>query len=167
MPDLSDIQVKERNAEYFYESFERFYRSGDYVEACQSLWKAASTILSTIASFENKEVKTLEEAKALVQRFVQKGEVTLAEASALDTVYRNRTRITGDEAMIALQIERADNLVRKLKKVLKDYVLNGPPRETSQSALPKQNIPNNEDNYSVPENQEIAQNENEGKIDSY
>ena len=167
MPDLSDIRVKERNAEYFYESFERFYRQGEYVEACQSLWKAAATILSTIASFENKEVKTIEEAKALVQRFVQKGEVTSGEASALEVVYRNRTRLTGDEAMISLQIERADNLVRKLKRILKDYILNGPPRETSQSALQGQNILNNQEDYSIPENQENAQNENEGKIDSY
>lgn len=167
MPDLSNLQVKERNAEYFYESFERFYRSGDYVEACQSLWKATLAILSTIASFENKDVKTLEEAKALIQRFVQKGEVTSSEASALETVYRNRVRITGDEAMIALHIERADNLVRKLKRILKDYIINGPPRELSQSNLPGQNLQENMENYQLPENQESNQNENEGKTDSY
>lgn len=133
MPDLNNLMVKERNAEYFHESFERFYRQEDYPEACQSLWKAINLIIVSIASFENKEIKTFAEAKDYLQKFMQKGEITSTEISALEFVYNNRQRSSGDDSMLALQFERAENLFRKLKKILKDYVVNGPSHETSTS----------------------------------
>jgi hypothetical protein len=135
MPDLSNISVKERNAEYFHESFERFYRSGNYSEACLSLWKALELIIAGIASFENKEIKTLAETKLYLQKFVQNGEIRADELSALDAIYANRLRDCGDETMLAIKIERSENLFRKLKKILKDYIINGPPKEPTGSAL--------------------------------
>jgi hypothetical protein len=146
MTDLSNISVKERNAEYFYESFDRFYRSGDYSESCQSLWKAVNLIIAAIASFEDKEIKTIAEAKIYLQKFVIKGEITPIEVSALESVYSNRLRNSGDDSMLSIQIERTDNLFRKLKKILKDYVMNGPPKEPTQSAIaPDSQEPNLDD----------------------
>lgn len=139
MPDLSNLSVKERNAEYFHESFDRFYRSGDYKEACQSLWKALELIIAGIASFENKDIKTIIEAKGYLQKFVQKGEITASELSSLDAVYACRLRDSGDDTMLAIQIEKSENLFRKLKKILKDYIMNGPPKEPTASALEEGN----------------------------
>ena len=145
MPDLNDLHVKERNAEYFYESFERFYRQGDYTEACQSLWKAALTVIAGIASFENKEIKTIAEAKAYLQKFVLKGEISASEVSALECIYLNRLRNNSDESMLAIHLEKVDNLMRKLKKILRDYIMNGPGRETSQSVFEGQNVINSQE----------------------
>jgi hypothetical protein len=135
MPDLSSLSVKERNAEYFHESFDRFYRSGDYTEACMSLWKAIDMIIEGLASFENKEIKTLKDAKTYLQKFVQMGEITSTEVLAMESIYNNRLRSSGDDSILAIHLERTENLFRKLKKILKDYAINGPPKEPTKSAV--------------------------------
>jgi hypothetical protein len=164
MPDLSNISVKERNAEYFHESFERFYRSGEYSEACQSLWKALNLIIAGIASFENKDIKTVTEAKLYLQKFVQNGEITASELSSLEFVYASRLRDSGDDTMLAIQIERSENLFRKLKKILKDYVMNGPPKEPTKSALGEDNdsVQGEDQSYGSFDNTQHGQNQNEG-----
>ncbi|MGC9310451.1 MAG: hypothetical protein ACP5E4_01870 [Candidatus Aenigmatarchaeota archaeon] len=131
MAELNEIRIKERNAEYMYESFERYYRQGEMKEACQSFWKSAQLVIAGIASFRAKEINTFAEAKEFLQDYVLKGEISAQEVAALEMVYSNYMRGTVDEAMLSVQIERAKTLLKKLKNILKDYMVNGPPQDST------------------------------------
>jgi len=165
MPDLSNLAVKERNAEYFYESFDRFYRSGDYSEACLSLWKALNLVISGIASFENKEIKTIVEAKIYLQKFVQNGEISASELFSLDAIYACRLRASGDDTMLAIHIERTENLFRKLKKILKDYIMNGPSKEPTASAIGEENTSAQGEDQTFGSFNNAQQGQNQGTYD--
>jgi hypothetical protein len=158
MADINDIRLKERNADYFYESFERYYRQGDYLDACLNFWKSAQLIIASIASFENKEVKDMAQTKQFLQKFVQEGEITPSEVSALEIIYLNRLRVNSDESMLALQLERAGTLLRKLRQILKDYSINGPPQEMSDSIFPSNTATGNQaQSYEQAQEQDSTQ----------
>ena len=53
----------------------------------------------------------------------------------MESIYNNRLRSSGDDSILAIHLERTENLFRKLKKILKDYAINGPPKEPTKSAV--------------------------------
>ncbi|MBN2094752.1 MAG: hypothetical protein JW727_01790 [Candidatus Aenigmarchaeota archaeon] len=126
MDAANDLRVKERNADYLYESFQRAYGRRDFAEACNYLWKANLTIISALGAMDGMDVRDIAGAKAFLYRFLKRGDISNPEISSLEVIYANRARSSGDEPMLTLHIERCEKLLRKLKVLLKDYILNGP-----------------------------------------
>lgn len=135
MTDLIHIQEHQRTADQYYDHYLSCVRSGDSQEASKNLWKATHTLISAIASLRGKEVKNIQEAKSFLEEYRAKAMVTGQEIIALNAIYTNSLRGNMEETMFSIEADRMSTLLQKLKRILKDYLLNGVPSENDELEL--------------------------------
>jgi hypothetical protein len=129
MVDGSKVTERQRTSEYYYSKSLSSQRSGNLKEASLNLWKSAETLILALADFKAREIKNFSEAISFLEEYKSNGMVSQKEIYALKANHINSQRGNMEAQMFSIEAERTQILIQKLKKILKDYLVNGPPKE--------------------------------------
>ena len=121
--DLDKVRVKERIAEEHYDEFNRNYRSKNYQEASLTLYECVKSLVCALAMFKEEELKSDEEIMNFLNQMQEAGDISQEEITIIKYIRVNGLRGTMDERMFEIYKEKTDRIIAKLKRILRDKLV--------------------------------------------